>query len=310
MAFSFSWYVIPFVALIAFLLYTVAPKGARKLLFVKQKQLNSYFSEQLSSYRAHLARDKYFVATLQDKKTRALAIWRRDMIEQTRALNISRERYDTLVTSGVIPTNTCDAPDKLPRQASLDKRYVYTVSSSAQLFLVSASSLSLGVYGAFGIHEVYAVYKFIVFAVACVLLSVCALVDLCANIAPFEIAAATFVCGILMRLLGGGGTELFEGMICAIVVALVLLATNAFCNFRHKPKAIGLGDIRLLPACALLVGAHGIVVFLCALALIPLGEIAYLKYVRKFPITAKTKLPFAPVCALATYAGVIATVLI
>lgn len=116
--------------------------------------------------------------------------------------------------------------------------------------------------------------------------------DLRARIIPWELCLAALGLAVAYCLVRDG----ISGLLCSILLALVLLMMLACCNIAsrhlHSSTAIGLGDLRLIPALCLFGGLEGSLLGMFACALL-MGCYAILVLAMKWA-TPHSGVPLAP----------------
>lgn len=128
------------------------------------------------------------------------------------------------------------------------------------------------------------------------LMEVACICDLRARIIPWELCLAALGLAVPYCLARDG----VSGLLCSILLAVALLVALACCNVvsrrLHSSTAIGIGDLRLMPALCLFGGLEGSLLgmFSCALLM---GGYAILALAMKWA-TPQSGVPLAPGLAL------------
>lgn len=120
--------------------------------------------------------------------------------------------------------------------------------------------------------------------------------DIKARIIPWETCFALLGLAVPFRLAMGNVSGLLQSICLALAVLLALVTCNVVSRRLHSSTAIGLGDLRLIPALCLFGGLDGsfLGIFACTLFM---GCYAILALAMKWA-TPKSGIPLAPGLAL------------
>ena len=121
---------------------------------------------------------------------------------------------------------------------------------------------------------------------SCYLLAV-SVTDLRHRIIPDDCSAVFAVVFILFRVAGWTLGDVLTAAIGALLGAVILGLPHLL-----RPEAVGLGDVKLLAVCGLMVGFPG-VVYLLIRAMLAMFLVSVVQLLRK-KVNAKSELPMAP----------------
>lgn len=242
-----------------------APALAGRMLAHKRSQIDAWWYGCLAACAARRAEDP---ACSFDAKAKgedgALGVWYEDTAARLKEGSITDEQAGALVEAGIVSaedareTETVPAVDEAARFAApvpLRRRIFWGVACAAAFGCISMLASPASAFLA---------------SAAIGILVVIAIVDAAAHIAPFELAFALYPVALAYAFARGGAAGAAEGAACAAVALLALLSLTAFSRALSQPDPIGWGDVRLLPACAMLVGVDGAAAALVALCALPL----------------------------------------
>lgn len=132
--------------------------------------------------------------------------------------------------------------------------------------------------------------------------------DLKARIIPWELCLVMLMLAIPFRLATGSVEELVASVALALLLLFLFEACNLVSRRLHSSTAIGLGDLRMIPALCMFGGLEGTLVgmFSCSALM---GAYAVLALAMKWA-TPRSGIPFAPGLAVWFVVGVFASALL
>lgn len=132
--------------------------------------------------------------------------------------------------------------------------------------------------------------------------------DLKARVIPWELCLVLLVLAVPFRIATGSAAEFAASVALAALLLLLFETCNLVSRRLHSSSAIGLGDLRLIPALCLFGGFEGSLLgmFSCSVLM---GAYAILALAMKWA-TPRSGIPFAPGLAVWFAIGSLASVLL
>ena len=133
-------------------------------------------------------------------------------------------------------------------------------------------------------------------------LVVMSFVDYAVRIAPFELTVVFYLLAIFYAI----SAYSFQSFVAVFTIAslsfVFLKAANKIADFMDRDVPIGNGDVRIIPACVIMLGSLGTLTMLFAMAILPMLWII-IKLIMSENISLKDKIPLIPYLTLGFIAG-------
>lgn len=232
----------------------LVPRAATSLLASKRARMKRRWADSTAAWSEFVASNGREPSSSARGAEGALGIWAADARRQAACGDLSREQMHDLRSIGAVS----DSPPLVEAEfgdEDVDRAFASTTTASERI--LCAALLAAWFAAARLSPAAYAVPPCPFLASAAFLVAVAACCDVRAKVLPFEISFSLYPLAAASAMLSGG----LEGLAGSVLCALAAWAAFAFASLLYTARGridpVGMGDMRTVPAIAMLSGPDG-----------------------------------------------------
>lgn len=265
--------------------------ATNRLLAYKYREIDNEWNQRLQEYENHYLFTRRKPDPTGERVERELSQWAKRQEGQFNAGNLSYEQALALRMVDIIPNPSYKKEDPaalLPKNKEVKARYKVCDTLAARI----GCGLFLGVAVVMLIVGNADALSWACALSAVALMELIFLCDMSARIIPYQLCLAFALVAAVFSFEHGGLEGLFTSCLCGFGMFICLLAVNKLMSHTSGSRAIGAGDMRLIPLLCIFSGLSGaiagFVVASVVMAVIALFVLAFKGGTRK------SFVPYAP----------------